>query len=523
MTPHPAVRTVAIVGLGPAGMRAVERLVHWGHRLEVERLCIDCYDPGPPGGRPLARDLPDFLRCDADALDAWFREGEASADAGQPSFEQWRPAFNAAFDRFPSRRLVGRYFEATWGRLVRLLPSGWELRHLQSAPDDLGHTGDGRWRFGGLRYDEVLVTELGAIRHPDALAAGWTGDLPLLTGRGRGVLAARVPPGSAVAVRGVGPDFLDTVLTLTQGRGGGFLPGRRSHRMAYKRSGRDVAVVYPFAGARRFPDVRPSPDHVPSALAGAPRPPRFAEVASVVDALVDAAADELVNAGVAGPAASADRVSEALARLEAGVPAPGDPRELLEESLRVAFGERPMTPDTALGLAWRWLCPAVHDVVRDEALPAPDRSRLVQLAGALGPLTEGPAPLNGVKLLALVDAGVVDPRSLATARLDAAGIDWPAANALPRPRIDLVVDAAPAPAGFAGLTGGLTGALRAVGVRTAAGSRGLAIGPDAVCAGLPGLAAVGAATKEFTPCAHAQGSERLLDRWARGVLTRALA
>lgn len=515
---------MAVLGLGPAGMRAVERLVHWGRRLPAGPVRIDCFEAAGPGGPGFDPALPDFLRSDAAALDAWHREGAAPAGDALPTFEQWRPGFDRAFDRSPARGLIGRYFEAAWADLHRLLPEGWELRHVVAGVDDLTRDAAGRWGVRDEAYDEVLVTELGGAQHADALAAHWTGGLPLVGVRSGPGGDAEVPPGCAVAIRGVGPAFLDAALAVTEGRGGRFAPGRRAHRMTYRRSGSDVAVIYPFAVARRFPDVRPSPDHVPSVLAAAHRPvPLFTEVASVVHALLDAAAEELVAAGVAPLEEAADLASAALARLEAGVAPPIDPREQLEVSLRIAFGEQPIAPETALGMAWRWVCPALHDLVRDDALPAADRERLVHLADALAPVAAGPAPVNGVKLLALIEAGVVDPRSLSWAGLDAAGVDWPASAPMPRPSIDVVVDAADAPAGFEGFDGGLTVPLRAAGVRSGAGRRGVAIGPDAVCADLPGLACAGAPTKDLTPCEHARGSGRLLDRWAEGVLTRAAA
>lgn len=503
MTPSDRSTDVAILGLGPAGIRAVERLVHWGHRTPSARLHIVCYDPAPPGGAAFAPDLPDHLRTDADSLDAWYREGAAPAQSRQPSFEQWRPTFSATYDRAPLRREVGLYYEAVWAHLHRLLPVGWSLEHMREPATTV--TREIGWRVDGRLFDEVLVTDAGS--GPVAEPA---------------LDEDAVPAGSAVVIGDAGRRFVDAALTLTQGRGGTFTPGRRAHRMVYRRSGRDVAVLYPVDPSRRFAHVRPSADHVPAVHAVNHRTaPVLTEVASVVDVLLDAAAQHLFAAEVAEQREALDAVTAALARLEAGVPATGDPRTLLEESIRIAFGDLPITAETALGLAWRWLCPAVHDMARDDALAPEHRARLAQLSDALAPLTAGPAPIDGVKLLALIDAGVVDPRSLQGPRLGPDGLEWPATAPLPRPNIDLVLPL-PAPGvGFDAVTGGLASSLRTAGVRVAQGRRGVAIGADAVCSGLPGLACVGTITKEFSPCVHSQGSDRLLDRWAEGVLVRA--
>ncbi|MEQ9337541.1 MAG: FAD/NAD(P)-binding protein, partial [Miltoncostaeaceae bacterium] len=209
---------VALVGMGPRGLFALERLVHHA-AATATALDVDAYEPHPAAGAGPHYDpaQPSFLRMNlpSGAVDMW----PAGTGAG-PSFVEWAAASGAPVDRdgHAARSLVGRYLSDGLARVldaagragVAVRVRDERVRGIErGGPFWAVHAGAG----GAARpdaYDEVLLC---------------TGHAPARPGRGMDPAAARVargvypvgrclgegevPAGARVAVRGMALTFMD--------------------------------------------------------------------------------------------------------------------------------------------------------------------------------------------------------------------------------------------------------------------------------------------------------------------------
>ncbi len=477
---------VAIVGGGPKGLFAAERLVAHlaARRAEAE---VTVFDPQPPGwGAGFRPDQPDWLRLNVNAA-------IVNADGGGPGrpslglsgFTAWRRAHGEAepLDPFPPRELVGRYFVDSWHELLTRLPPRVTLRHRTHKVRDLTHAGSG-WLIDGTWFDEVLLSTGHAQSWPGALSHGWVGPQPLVPQVypvQRWLSPQRVPSGSTVVCRGAALTFIDAALTLTEGRGGRFGP------KGYLPTGDEPARILPVGRRGGFLQVKPDPDGPLASLELTAARERGVRHCSGSVADVDA-----VLAAVWGTAA--DYLAIATGERD-GFPPPGvvppssdDPVGTLRLSLQVALGRHLPGQEWALGQAWRDLHPAVVRAVGHQSVPQHSWPRFAAAQAALEPIGFGPPPINAAKLLALCDAGLVDVRYL--------GGDWTEAVA----NADVVIDCVLPPPGL--VEGEWPDALVAAGVLVkGAGRRGVAVASDASCLSasggiIPGLSALGRPTED---------------------------
>ena len=88
---------VAILGVGPKGLFALERLLHHAHRAgPAARLQVDLFEPHPaPGAGPVYDpDQPAYLRMNvaASTLNMWGDATRAVSAGERLSFVDWRRA-----------------------------------------------------------------------------------------------------------------------------------------------------------------------------------------------------------------------------------------------------------------------------------------------------------------------------------------------------------------------------------------------------------------------------------------------
>lgn len=488
---------IAIVGAGPRGLFAVERL--WAHLPDGASAEIVLLDPQAPGvGAAYAPDQPPHLRLNVNAAivsAAW--PGEATV----PSFNQWRVADGEAepLEPFPPRARVGEYLAWFWRWLLDHTPDGVSLTHRRATVSRI-EPGPDAWLVDGEPFDEVLL----ATGHEQTWPGALTGEavIPAVFPTSQWLTEQRIPAGSRVAVRGAALTFIDAAIALTEGRGGRF-DGEWNTGLTYRPSGREPAVIWPVTRSGRWMDPKPQPG---------------TDLASPDPSVMERGRAEVLAAptregALAVVRATAVRLGAVDSEVDALLgPLSDDASELLRERLSVVTGVTVPGTAWALGHAWRGL----YDALRERFEGTDDGfAPFADLAGRLERVAFGPPPINAAKIVALIDAGIVDPVHLG-----------PAPEGRFPDDADVIVDAVLPPPGV--VDGSLASRLVAGGlVATPEGRRGLAVGPDASCLApdgtpVPGLAAIGRVTEDVVI-----GNDTLnralhpaVDGWARRIARR---
>jgi uncharacterized NAD(P)/FAD-binding protein YdhS len=550
---------VAIAGLGPKGLFALERLLDHAHRGDMPgTLDIDVFEPHPVAGAGAVYDpgQPAYLRMNfaAEHLDMWHPHTRAVPAGERLGFVDWWRAHSADGsrpDRYPPRADVGTYLADGLARMCRHAPPGVRITLRRSAVHAARRTGstwtvttaEGRPRD----YDELLV----AVGHPQAGDGwrAWTHAAPLVpavfpvTSR---LSRTLVPPGCTVGVRGFALTFLDAAIALTEGRGGAFeSDDHHPQRLRYVPSSGDAGRIVPFSRTGRPMLAKPDPQ----LAAGIPVLESIADAGSArIVALADpidvrrdllailssVAADSLLAANRLGrDGAPQRRTLRAAANWLAGAcdgaapPTGLSPAAELERSLAVGAGLHPPDLQWALGHTWRSLYPALVARLGADGLPDDQWPAFRRLAGQMERVAFGPPAVNAAKLLALVAAGRVDLTHATGGEIVTAGERTTIRSRHGEQAVDVVVDAV-LPQPGASHAGGLVEQLLADGeIRIRAGRRGLEVTPDASCVGsdgerTPGLAVLGRATEDCVI-----GNDTLsrslhphADRWAQRVIRR---
>ncbi len=490
---------VAIIGAGPRGLFAIERL--WAYLPSARRVRVSVFDPRAPGvGAAYDPSQPDYLRLNVtSAMVAAGWPGENRV----PSFDEWRAAHGEKqpLEPFPPRARVGEYLAWFWEWLGKHAPPSATLVHRQQRVETITRFGEG-WAVDGESFDEVLMATGHETSWPGVL--GGEAVVPAVFPVATWLHEERVPPGSSVAMRGAALTFIDAALALTEGRGGRF-EGEWRTGLIYRPAGREPRVIWPIARSGRWMDPKPQPGTPPAT-------PTQEIIASGRRAVIEAEtlhdAVAVVRSTAAELGADPAEVDEVLAPLH------GSSTALLRDRLAAVSGASPADAAWALGHAWRGLYDSLR--VRFEGT-GPGFEAFADLAGRFERVAFGPPPLNAAKIVALIDAGMIDPGSLDTASMPGA-----TPTGLPDSP-DVIVDAVLPPPGV--VPGSVTAKLVAEGtLTTAEGRRGVAVGADASCLdengrAIAGLACIGRATEDVVI-----GNDTLnramhpaVDGWARRI------
>ncbi|KHL02547.1 FAD/NAD(P)-binding protein [Sinomonas humi] len=279
---------IAVVGGGPRGASAVERLLaNWatadlasrGERdRELEIAVFDPFEPGPgkvwrtEQPREFLMNTPSFFPTlipsepglaeplAGASFDAWREARQTELRQGVPTgLDPQEEAELAALEQadFPPRALYGRYLADTFAAVVSGAPPGASVKHVREEVVRLGRTPHG-WalttRDGRAREADAVVLALGHVpsklnqtQHALAEAAARLGLMYLPPAAPADVDWDALPGGSTVLVRGMGLNFFDVMVRLTEGRGGRFKEAPNG-QLEYVASGREPRLV---AASRR--------------------------------------------------------------------------------------------------------------------------------------------------------------------------------------------------------------------------------------------------------------------------------
>src|SRR5437763_3162569 len=294
----PALLRVAIVGLGPWGLCALERLlsaVRSGARANPG-LVVHLIEPGPPGSGIYDVAQPDYLLLNnaCDELSLYPFEDEARQPRYGKGFYDWLDAQRCCWDPdecsatggrpvqpddFVARRLMGEYLQWFYRELVADVPAGVELVHHATLGVDLVPRRDGteelRLADGRTVLADHVILTLGHVPNAEPRESPY---------RPAHVAPYPVDPyadslgdGATVAVAGMGLVAVDVVFALTAGRGGQFVGNGGA--LAYRPSGREPTIHLLSRSGLPYtskPPTRPALAPVvrtPEALAGVSRSP----------------------------------------------------------------------------------------------------------------------------------------------------------------------------------------------------------------------------------------------------------
>ncbi|MGH9045564.1 MAG: FAD/NAD(P)-binding protein [Acidimicrobiales bacterium] len=249
-------REVAIVGMGPWGLAALERLVSGAlEDRSSGALRVHVIEPGTPGSGVFGGEQPDYLilntPCGQHSLYPFPDEARHRAATG---FYEW--AISSGYQwvggrcrrtvhgqpitphDFLPRRLMGEYLAWFYRRLVAEAPRNMEIVHHPSRATDIVTDtnaevvtlSDG----GAVRADHVILTT-GLTANRSLSECAPIGAYPVSR------LQKEISSLATVAVSGMGLAAIDVVAALTVGRGGTF--ERRDGRLHYRRSGAEPRIT----------------------------------------------------------------------------------------------------------------------------------------------------------------------------------------------------------------------------------------------------------------------------------------
>ncbi|MEV7636326.1 FAD/NAD(P)-binding protein [Pseudarthrobacter enclensis] len=299
-----SIRT-AIIGAGPRGTSVLERLLaHAADLLSAGNpgseadgsapftLHIDVVDPYPAGPghvwQPGQSRL--FLMNTQSFYPTLIPEDPAlpAALAGS-TFERWRqrqqkdplPSLTGeeraelavlGTNDFPSRALYGRYLRSTLDDLLARVPDGVTIDFHETSALSVRSGPDGMFDVelatgAALRTGSVVLalghipSRLNPEQRELQAAAQQLGLTYLPPAVPADVDWAQIPAGEPVLVRGMGLNFFDTMVQLTEGRSGKFVEtGGLNGRLEYEPSGQEPLII---AASRRG-----TPYRAKAALAG---------------------------------------------------------------------------------------------------------------------------------------------------------------------------------------------------------------------------------------------------------------
>ena len=415
-------RRIAVVGIGPRGLGALEALAA---RSDAEhlRVSVEVFDPtacpgaGPnfdPAQNPLC-----LLNIPVRGIEIGV-PGYPGAPAGDFA-EQFS---HLAGDDFPPRAVLGTYLAARYSALaesahIDLSVCPEHVRRIERAEAGWWLRGQTA-RFGP--FDEVLLTQGQPSTGPDPQLARWTEharshglDLVSAYPDDRLLAAARGWTGRPVAVRGLGLSTLDVLRLLTRGLGGRFAGGQ------YLPSGKEPSRILPFSLDGRPPapkpatamlDARydPEPDETlrfERALAATMDGSPESDLGRIRAAVIPAATRIWKSAGGSGDEAAV------VAWLETERRNPGgqDGRtaiESLKGDLAMALGREAPSVGYVVGQLWRkWQ----NELRRGYNPVQPDPATAAALVGfdeGLKRYSYGPPVSGAQEMLILVEDGLVD-------------------------------------------------------------------------------------------------------------------
>lgn len=425
---------IAVVGCGPRGLYCLEELASMfrirrpDRPVEVLVFEVSTY---PGAGSIYDPDQPDYLRMNyaAKHINAWRnRSRRVSTRLDFVTWANRQRTYNVAPEDYVSRSLVGRYLADAYTQVSKTLAGtpGIGFCQLRVRVDRVEKDTRG-WKIiaknCAWHTDEVLLT----VGHEGWRPSSFVGTGPESENTTRyafppaeKLTRANVPVGAHVLINGFGLTAIDTVLGLTEGRGGSFLS--TGNRLTYVPSGREPQLIRlqsrtgrpmlakPIDSAMQLPALEAIWSAGRSSLLGMERPITGTRASQELwKCVVHSAAEALsLCRGVTSePAEVAKQIMSWFCRWKASTPNAKEISETLIASVKVANGLLPPDEPWALGQAWRCLYPALVEIVSHGGLTFEAWQVWKPIAVEMERIAFGPPAENVSRLLALEEANIL--------------------------------------------------------------------------------------------------------------------
>ncbi len=431
---------VAIVGFGPRGLAALEKLsVQVG--LGDCPVELDIFDPHatPAAGPNFSPTEPDVCLLNLPIRDVDLPQ---SPNKGVPPFGQWVQKIEANDEIYVPRSVLGTYFTERFQALMANLPDGLNvtLRPLRveraARRGNQWHLGAESTQFGP--YHHVLLS-LGQPKtdlddqadrwreHANSQGLDFTAAYP-----GKALIqSASGWAGRAVATRGLGLSSLDVIGMLTLGLGGQFVDGR------YVPSGREPLVLVPFSLDGHAPAPKPASRDIDALFDPTENETKLFEAA--LKAALSGHGDEGLTGifEVLRPvvsrilsetcAAEDDTAIDGWLAMEVEKTGRQETRgtvEAIEGNLKEADGACPPSVGFTVGQVWRKWQPSLRAIFDGQQTNAATAKSLITFDEGLKRYSYG-APVDNLRqLLILIDAGLVTPFAAEDPNIELSDDGW---------------------------------------------------------------------------------------------------
>ncbi|SDX66577.1 FAD-NAD(P)-binding [Sulfitobacter pontiacus] len=399
---------IAIVGCGPKGLYALDSLCEAARRSAEHRFTVHIFEPSAhPGAGPIYDPRqPEVLLMNfpAGLINAW-------TGGRGPSFLEWAARSPKPVDAgdYVPRAHVGRYLFWSFERIVAQAPSNVRLIQHKTRVDAVKCEGD-RWSISAqnISVDHVLIT----TGHQDGFrqsAPETRNHIPSPFPIDQRLTQTAVPPASTVRCKGFALTFIDTMLALTEGRGGVFAlsatgytytpSGTESRRIApFSRSGRpmrakvEAALFTQPQGDAFWDDQRAELSHIL-------RTPYATFTNHIWPAFLSFADQVLGNPSGTSANFFTHRTKTTFT--------PDEIRQDLRIGYDIAMGHRAQDSAWALAEVWRRCYSQLINWISHRELTPDDAHHFRQIAAEMERLAFGPPAQNIGKLITLEQAGIV--------------------------------------------------------------------------------------------------------------------
>ena len=399
---------IAIVGCGPKGLYALDSLCEAARRRPQHRFTVHIFEPSAhPGAGPIYDPRqPDVLLMNfpAGLIDAW-------TGCRGPSFLEWAAKSPKPVDAgdYVPRAHVGQYLFWSFERVVAQAPSNVRLIRHKTRVSAVNRNGD-RWHISpqNVTVDHVLIT----TGHQDGFrhSATETRDhIPSPFPIDRRLTRSAAPRNSTVRCKGFALTFIDTILALTEGRGGVFTLSTTGYN--YAPSGQEPRRIAPFSRSGR-----PMRAKVEAALFTQPqddafwddRRAEFSHILRIPDttftnhiwpALLSISDQVLGNPSGTSADFFTHRTKTTFT--------PDEIRQDLRIGYDIAMGRRAQDSAWALAEVWRRCYPQLINWISHREIASDDAHHFRQIAAEMERLAFGPPAQNIGKLITLEQAGIV--------------------------------------------------------------------------------------------------------------------